>query len=135
TIVRNFNRYQFFIAISGGKLDQTSGVSYRVASVQNQIRENLLQLDRVAINLWEFVRVFANDLDLTPAQLWFEQLQSVIQHAMNIHGGELGCAARARKIQKIVYDVGCAICLPSYFFQQSMFWIILGQHVEEHLRV
>jgi hypothetical protein len=28
TIVRNFNRYQFFIAISGGKLDQTSGVGY-----------------------------------------------------------------------------------------------------------
>ena len=59
-------------------------VGNRIARIEHQVREHLLQLAGVAENLRRIRIVVANDFDLTAAQLRLEQLQRVVQHATDV---------------------------------------------------
>src|SRR2546430_5896233 len=101
-IVRHLNRQQIFFTISRCQHNSPVAVGNRITRIQNQVGKHLLQLYGVAMNPGKMFVVLANNFDLAPAQLWFEQLQGVVEHAMNVERSELSRAAGARKIQKIV---------------------------------
>ena len=83
------------VAVAGGQRDAAVAVGDRVARVQNQIRKDLLQLDRVAVHLGQLVSIVAHDFDLAAAQLRLEQLQRVVEDPVNIDPGKFRSAAGA----------------------------------------
>src|SRR5438552_10301367 len=95
TSIANFDHQQTVVSISRRQSNATAAVGDRIARVKDKICKDLLELDRVGMNLRQIVRIVAHDLDLTAAQLRLEQLQSVVEHPMNIHSGKLGSAAGA----------------------------------------
>src|ERR1051326_2772767 len=70
-------------------------VGNRITRVENEIREDLLQLARVSVSFRRVFSIATNDLDLAATQLRFEQLQSVVEHARYISFRELSRAAGA----------------------------------------
>src|SRR5439155_22329420 len=117
-IVRHLNSQQIFFAISRREHNSAAAVGNRITRIENQVGKHLLKLYRVAVNLGKMFVVLANNFDLAAAQLWFKQLQRVVEHAMNVERRKLGRTAGARKIQKVVNDVRRPIRLPPYLFQQ-----------------
>ena len=67
---------------------QTSALRHGVACVQNQIHENLLQLGCIARRKRQLNGVIADNPDFGVAKLGFQQLDCVVQHAVQIHGNQ-----------------------------------------------
>src|SRR6266516_178013 len=77
----------------------------RIAGIQKQIREHLLKFAGVAKDLGNLPVVVADDFNLAASQLWLQQLQRIVEHAMYVHVRKFSRAARAGKVQKVVNDV------------------------------
>ena len=63
------------------------------------------------MNFRQVVTIVPDNFDLAAAQLRLEQLQRVVEHAMNVQSCKLGRAPGAREIQKIVDNLAGAIGL------------------------
>ncbi len=119
---------------TGGNPDRAAGRN-RVARIQQQIGEHLLEFAAVAEDLRRIGIVAAHDFNLVAAQLRLKQLQGVVEYAADVEFGKLGGVAGARKIQQVIDDVGRALSLTANFQQKRMLGIGLRQHAEQHLRV
>src|SRR6266436_4312639 len=110
--VCDFDQQRLVIVSSArGQGDAAVAVGDRIARVENQVRKHLLQLNRVAMNRRQVLCIVAHNLDIAAAQLWFEQLQRVVEDPVNVDSGKLSRAARAREVQQIVDNVGGSLCL------------------------
>src|SRR5712692_2455972 len=87
------------------------------------------------MNARQIVAIVSDNVDLAATQLWLEQLQRVIKHAVNIESRKLGGAPGARKIQKFVDYLAGAVSLAADFFEQRVLGIVFRQHAQQHLRV
>jgi hypothetical protein len=112
-----------------------SAAEHRVARVQNQIGENLLQFSGVAENFRRRRGVIFDDFDrdfrICGSSSWSVSSSSLLTCRLR----EIGRISRARKIQKIAGDVRSAFGLFLNFQQKRVFRIGFGNHSEQHLRV
>src|SRR5205814_6605154 len=91
-------------------------VRHRVLSIQEEIKEDLLQLAAVAHNAGQLDVDLALDMNSSRFELVFEQRQRILDHSVQVDKLEL-TAAGAREIQEAVDDFGGAESLLSDLLQ------------------
>src|ERR1700755_2429731 len=121
--------------VGGGAERYAAAVGDGVARGQEQVREDLLKLARVALTARQFLRVVARYLDVGLPELRLKKLQGVFEHAVQVDFREVRDAARAREVQEVVDDAGRAVGLPPNLLKERVLRVCLGEHAEEHLRV
>ena len=80
-----------------GRQRNRSAAEHRVARVDNQIGENLLQFSGVAENFRRRFGVIFDDFDVRFSQLRFKQLKRVVEKFVNVDFGKFSRRCRRGK--------------------------------------
>ena len=66
-IVGDFDGQRVLVSVFGRQHDTAVAVRDRIAGIQDQVREDLLQFYWIAVNLRRMIAILANDFDLAAA--------------------------------------------------------------------
>src|SRR5712672_4373060 len=129
------DHFDFDAAVVGGgaHFEHATG-GHGVASVQEQIKEDLLQLVGGAAHGGKRLTQLLDDVNLRSFQRVGDQRKSFFDDAIDIDIGKFGSAG-ARKIQKIIDDFAGAEGLFDDLVDNVVPGIILGHLLGKHLNV
>src|SRR5712672_2590654 len=129
------DHFDFDAAVVGGgaHFEHATG-GHGVASVQEQIKEDLLQLVGGAAHRGKRLTQLLDDVNLRSFQRVGDEGKSFFDDAIDIDIGKFG-GAGARKIQKIIDDFAGAEGLLDDFVDNVVAGIIFGHLLGKHLNV
>ncbi len=120
--------------VTTGSHSQRSSGFHRIARIQKKIQENLLQFPRISFHPSEGLFKVQLDLDVGFLKLMFDQIEGLLNHAIDVYFHEFRWRGSGKAEQRI-HDFAGAESLLGDLIQQLRFLIVTGDLLGQHLRV